>query len=73
MNPTSKFLIMLGFLVVAVGVAWHFFAGRGIPLGRLPGDFTFERENFKIYLPLTTSALLSILVSTLVWIYNRFR
>ena len=38
----SRFLIVLGLLIFAVGVLWPFLARIG--LGRLPGDIVVERE-----------------------------
>jgi len=49
------------------------------PWGRLPGDIVIERENFKLYFPITTMILISLLLSLLFqliiklrlwWIYN---
>jgi len=43
--------------------------------GRLPGDFSFKRENFSLYIPLGTSLLLSVLLSLvfylLSWMFRR--
>ena len=47
-------------------------AGEGFELlGRLPGDNVIERENFRLYLPLTTSFLISLALSLLLWWLNR--
>ena len=35
------------------------------PWGRLPGDIVIERENFKLYFPITTMILISLLLSLL--------
>jgi hypothetical protein len=40
-------------------------------LGRLPGDIAIERENFRFYFPVTTSILISIVLSLLVWLFRR--
>ena len=49
-----------------------FTVGGRIPwLGRLPGDIAIERENFRIYFPLGTSILLSILLSLVAWLFRR--
>ena len=40
-------------------------------LGRLPGDIVIERENFRLYIPLATSLLVSIVVSIVIWLINR--
>ena len=57
----SRFLIILGIILVAVGILWPWLSRLG--LGRLPGDFVIERENFRLYLPITTSILASIILS----------
>jgi hypothetical protein len=57
----SRFLIILGIIFIAAGVLWPWLSKVGI--GRLPGDFVIERENFRLYLPITTSILASIILS----------
>ena len=39
--------------------------------GRLPGDLRFERDGFGFYFPLTTSLIVSILISLLLWLFRR--
>jgi hypothetical protein len=41
-------------------------------LGRLPGDIVIDRGSFYFYLPITTAILVSLLMSLLFWIFNRF-
>jgi hypothetical protein len=41
-------------------------------LGRLPGDIVIDRGNFYFYLPITTAILISLLLSLLFWLFNRF-
>lgn len=43
----------------------------GLRAGRLPGDFYIERGNWKIYFPLATSILLSLILSLALWFFNR--
>jgi len=61
-------LSALGRLLIVIGVGLALaggllvLAGRsGFPLGRLPGDLVVARGNFKIYLPIATSILLTLL------------
>ena len=42
----------------------------GVPLGRLPGDFTVRRGGLTFYFPLATSVLASLLL-TLVMMFLR--
>jgi hypothetical protein len=60
-------LVVVGLLVAAAGVlVW-----LGVPLGRLPGDIAIERGNFRFYLPITTSILVSGLFMLVSWLLRR--
>jgi len=63
----AKLLIIAGVLLLAAGVAMQL----GVPLGRLPGDFTFKRGNTTVYLPLATSLLISVVLSIAVLFFRR--
>ena len=65
----SRFLITLGLVLLMAGLLWPLLQKIGI--GRLPGDIVVERENFRLYLPITTSILVSLAVSLLLWWINR--
>ena len=54
---------------MAVGLLWPFL--QKIGLGRLPGDIVIERENFRLYLPLGTSLLISLVLSVTMWLLGR--
>ena len=43
----------------------------GVPLGRLPGDFSVKRGNFAFYFPLATSIILSILLTLIFALFRR--
>jgi hypothetical protein len=57
----GRTLIIIGLLIAAAGLLMTL----GLPIGRLPGDFTFRRGNVSFYFPLTTSILVSILLTLL--------
>jgi hypothetical protein len=40
-------------------------------LGHLPGDIVIQRGNFRLYLPLGTSVLISAVLTLLFWIWGR--
>jgi uncharacterized protein HemY len=65
----SRLLIIFGLVLVAVGMLWPVIAKLG--LGRLPGDVVIERENFRLYIPIATSLLISLLLSLVLWFLNR--
>jgi hypothetical protein len=65
----ARWLIVLGIVLLLAGLLWPWLAKLG--LGRLPGDIVIERENFRMYLPITTSILISIVLSLILWLLNR--
>jgi len=56
-------------LLVELGLLWPMIDKIG--LGRLPGDIMIERDNFRLYIPLATSLLVSVILSLILWIANR--
>jgi len=61
----QRLLIALGVLLVVAGLAWPWLSR--LPWGRLPGDFSIEREGFSFHLPLMTSLIVSIILSLVLW------
>ena len=68
----GKLLIIVGIVCVLLGLFITY--SPKIPfLGKLPGDISIERENFKFYFPVATSILISIVLSLIIFLYNRFK
>lgn len=70
----GKFLILAGIMLLVVGVL--FLWSSKLPwlrLGRLPGDFNWSNRSgsVKVYFPLMTSLLLSLLLTLLFWLFRR--
>jgi hypothetical protein len=63
----GRLLIGLGVALAVAGVLIEF----GVPIGRLPGDFTVRRGNVSFYFPLATSIVVSILLTILLWLLGR--
>ena len=59
---------VIGFLAT-VGLLT--FASVRFGLGRLPGDIIIDRDGFVLYLPITTSILVSLLLSLILWLVSR--
>jgi len=71
-NSLGKLLMFAGGLLVLIG-AIVVLAGRmSAPLGRLPGDISYRGKNTAFYFPITTCILLSLLLSFILWLINRF-
>jgi len=65
----AKWLITIGIILVGVGLLWPLLTKLG--LGNLPGDFKIERKGFTFYLPLTTSIVVSLVITLILWIFRR--
>jgi len=64
LGPT---LVVVGLVVAAVGaLVW-----LGLPLGRLPGDIAIERGSFRLYVPITTSLLVSAAFMLVSWLLRK--
>lgn len=63
LEAMGKLFLWLGLALAAAGGALML-AGK-VGLGRLPGDFSFGGANWKVYFPLGTSILLSLLLTLL--------
>jgi hypothetical protein len=65
----QRFLIGFGLIILAIGLAWPIVTRLG--LGRLPGDIVIQRDNFTFYFPLVTCLVLSVVLSIILWAFNR--
>jgi hypothetical protein len=65
----QRALIIIGLVLLVAGIAWPWLSR--LPFGRLPGDFSVERENFSFFFPLATSIVVSIVISVLIWLFRK--
>ncbi len=65
----QRLLIGIGLVLVLAGIACPLLARIG--LGRLPGDIMIQRGSTSFYFPLVTCIIVSIVLSALMWLFNR--
>jgi hypothetical protein len=70
---SQKLLIFLGVTLVAVGIVVMLLGRMHLPLGRLPGDIVYRGKNTRIYFPLATSILLSVVLTILLYVVSPWR
>ena len=70
MPGVARMLMLVGGALLLLGALLSF-GGRVPWLGRLPGDIVVERDNFRLYFPITTSIVISIILSLLAAIFRR--
>ncbi len=56
-------VILLGLLAWSGALAWF---------GRLPGDIRVERESVRVYVPLTSMLVVSVVLSLVLYLVRRF-
>lgn len=56
---TGIVIVVMGILIWAGGLSWF---------GRLPGDIRIERKDVRIYIPLASMLLISVVVSVVLFI-----
>lgn len=61
MSQLGRALIGFGLLIAIVGVA--LVLGSKFGLGRLPGDVIVERKGFRVYFPIVTSIIISLVLT----------
>lgn len=72
MNELGRLLIGFGLLLVVVGAVVLLLGRTGLPLGRLPGDFSWRGKHTTVYFPLGTSILLSVVLSLVFYFLSKF-
>lgn len=68
-NGMGRTLIIIGLAIIAIGLLWPWLTRLG--LGRLSGDIYIQGERGSLYIPITTSILVSIALSVLFWLLSR--
>ncbi len=64
-------LIVLGLMVLALGVIVSIGERLPVRFPRLPGDIVIRGKHSVFYFPIVTSLLLSVVVSLILWLFNR--
>ena len=73
LRELGKTLLVVAGILALVGTFFYFGGKLPFSLGRLPGDIVHEGEHNTFYFPLTTSILLSVGLSLLLWLISRLR
>lgn len=69
----GRTLLLLGAALIAVGALFYFGGKLPFRLGRLPGDIVHRGGHGTFYFPIVTCAVISVVLSLIVWLINHFR
>jgi Protein of unknown function (DUF2905). len=67
----GKWLILAGVSIALVGAMLMILGRMG--LFKLPGDLVFSGKNWRIYLPIASSIIISIVLTLIFWFIHYFR
>ena len=73
MGGLGRVLILAGVVLLALGMVLLLVDRANLPLGRLPGDITYRGKNTVVFFPLTTSIILSVVLSIILYFISRMR
>ncbi len=65
----QKLLIITGVVIIVAGIAWPWLSK--LPVGRLPGDIIIDRPGMKVFFPITTMVVVSVLISLILWLLRK--
>jgi uncharacterized membrane protein len=69
----GKWLIIAGLIIILIGLILQFAPGLLKWFGHLPGDINIKRENTRVYVPITSMILISVVLTIIVNIIRHFR
>ncbi len=72
MNPLSPGTILVAIGVGLILIGLLLWSGSLSWFGRLPGDIRIERETVRIYVPIVSMLLVSVVVSLVLYLVRRF-
>lgn len=73
MADIGKLLIVFGAVLLVLGLLFVALGRTNLPIGRLPGDILYRGKSTSFYFPLTTSILVSIVLSAIVYLIARIK
>ncbi len=72
MGEIGKSMIFIGIMIILIGIVLVFSDKLPFNLGKLPGDIVYKKENTSFYFPITTSIIVSIVLSFILYLFGKF-
>ena len=67
----AKILIGIGVVLILIGVIWLIFPSAFSWIGNMPGDIKHKSGNTRIYFPIVTMIVISIIATIVLNLFNR--
>ena len=72
MEKQGKVIMLIGLAVVVAGLIVWLLGDKLRFLGRLPGDIRYESGNTRVFIPITTMIIISMIGSLIFWLIQKF-
>lgn len=67
----AKWLMIAGAILLLIGALWHFAPWSLNWFGKLPGDIRIETESGKIFIPVSSMIIVSVVLSLMLSLFRR--
>jgi hypothetical protein len=66
-----RLLIIIGFLCIVIGLIWSYAPWMLNWFGKLPGDINIKSERSRVFIPITSMIIISLVVSILINLFRK--
>ena len=67
----GRWLIIAGAVLIGLGLLWQYAPWTLNWFGRLPGDIRIESENGRVFIPITSMIIVSLVLTLLINLFRR--
>lgn len=70
-SQIGKYIMLAGLAIAAIGLIIYLLGNKLSWFGHLPGDVRIDRDNFKLFFPVTSMILVSIVLNVLIYLVKK--
>ena len=67
----ARWFIVAGVVLVVIGLILHFAPGLMQWFGKLPGDLDWRSDRTRVFVPITSMIVISVLLTIIINLFNR--
>ena len=67
----SRWFVIAGIILIVVGAILHFAPGVLNWFGKLPGDINIRSEGSRVFVPITSMIIVSVVLTIVLNLFNR--
>lgn len=71
-SEAAKYIIIAGAILIIIGLIYYFFGNLFSWLGKLPGDIRYESGNTKVFFPIVTCIVITVILNLVIYLIKRY-